>query len=112
MAAYYGGARFTGTKRLAIKESDRGAAMARELAKCGVDLICKENEICVPKSRLYPPKERINGHNDHRIVMAMSVLLTRLGGVIDGAEAVAKSYPNYFEDIQNLGIGVKKDETE
>ena len=112
VAAYYGGARFTGTKRLAIKESDRGAAMARELAKCGVDLICKENEICVPKSRLYPPKERINGHNDHRIVMAMSVLLTRLGGVIDGAEAVAKSYPNFFEDIQNLGIDVKKDETE
>lgn len=112
VAAYYGGARFTGTKRLAIKESDRGAAMARELAKCGVDLICKENEICVPKARLYPPKERINGHNDHRIVMAMSVLLTRLGGVIDGAEAVAKSYPNFFEDIQNLGIGVKKDETE
>lgn len=112
VAAYYGGARFTGTKRLAIKESDRGAAMAQELAKCGVDLICKENEICVPKSCLYPPKERINGHNDHRIVMAMSVLLTRLGGVIDGAEAVAKSYPNFFEDIQNLGIGVKKDETE
>ena len=44
--------------------------------------------------------------------MAMSVLLTRLGGVIEGAEAVAKSYPNFFEDIQNLGIDVKKDETE
>ncbi len=112
VAAYYGGARFTGTRRLAIKESDRGAAMARELAKCGVDLILEENAITVPKAKLYPPTQSISGHNDHRIVMAMSVLLTRLGGVIEGAEAVAKSYPNFFEDVQKLGIGVKKYETE
>ena len=39
--------------------------------------------------------------------MAMSVLLTRLGGVIEGAEAVTKSYPNFFEDIRKLGIDVK-----
>ncbi len=112
LAAYFHGACFTSTRRLAIKESDRGAAMAQELAKCGVNLEIKENEIIVPKARLYPPREVILGHNDHRIVMAMSVLLTRLGGVIDGAEAVAKSYPNFFKDIQNLGIGVKEYEAE
>ncbi len=112
VAAYFGGAHFTGTRRLAIKESDRGKAMAREMAKCGVNLTLGENEITVPKAPLHPPKEAISGHNDHRIVMAMSVLLTRLGGVIHGAEAVAKSYPDFFEDIQNLGIGVKKYETE
>ena len=47
-----------------------------------------------------------------RLVMAMSVLLTRLGGVIEGAEAVAKSYPHFFDDIRNLGIEVNCDETE
>ena len=112
VAAYYNGARFTGTRRLAIKESDRGAAMAAELAKCGVDLILGENEITVPKANLHAPKEAIFGHNDHRIVMAMSVLLSRLGGVIEGAEAVAKSYPNFFEVIKHLGIEVKTYETE
>ena len=108
VAAYFHGARFTGTRRLAIKESDRGAAMAEELAKCGAVLSLGENEITVPKAELHPPKEVICGHNDHRIVMAMSVLLSRLGGEIEGAEAVAKSYPKFFEDIQKLGIEVKK----
>ena len=112
VAAYLNGARFTGTRRLAMKESDRGAAMAEELAKCGVELVMGENEIIVPKVTLYSPKEAISGHNDHRIVMAMSVLLTRLGGVIKGAQAVAKSYPNFFEDIKQLGIEVNCNETE
>ena len=107
LAAYFHGARFTGTRRLAMKESDRGAAMRDELAKCGAKLILDENEITVFKTELYAPTETIFGHNDHRIVMAMSVLLSRLGGEIDGAEAVSKSYPNFFEDIQNLGIKVK-----
>ena len=40
--------------------------------------------------------------------MAMSVLLTRVGGVIRGAEAVAKSFPDYFEQFENLKIEVKK----
>ena len=46
-------------------------------------------------------------HNDHRIVMAMSVLLSITGGEIIGAEAVAKSYPKFFDDILSLGIKVK-----
>ena len=112
LAANLNGARFTGTRRLAMKESDRGAAMAEELLKCGVKLEIAENEIFVPKNQLHSPTEPIFGHNDHRIVMAMSVLLTRLGGVIRGAEAVAKSYPAFFEDIKRLGIEVKNDETE
>lgn len=108
LAAYFHGARFTGTRRLAIKESDRGAAMAEELAKCGALLTIGENEILVHKGELYAPKEKICGHNDHRIVMAMSVLLSRLGGEIQGAEAVAKSYPNFFGDVQKIGIEVKE----
>ena len=44
--------------------------------------------------------------------MAMAVLLTRLGGEIEGAEAVKKSWPEFFEEIKKLGIQVIKDETE
>jgi 3-phosphoshikimate 1-carboxyvinyltransferase len=40
--------------------------------------------------------------------MAMTLLLTLTGGEIEGAEAVAKSYPDFFEDIQKLGIKVEK----
>jgi len=108
LAAYFHGGRFTGTARLRIKESDRGAAMAAELGKCGVELQVYENEIVVPDGKLTPPAEEIKSHNDHRIAMAMSVILSRIGGTLSGAEAVAKSYPDFYKAIKSLGIEVKE----
>jgi len=103
MAALQNGAIFTGTARLAVKESDRGAAMAEELAKVGIRLTVEENRIIVPgKNTLHTPAESIDGHNDHRIVMAMAVVLSVIGGEIKGAEAVRKSYPGFFEDMAAL----------
>ena len=49
----------------------------------------------------------LDGHNDHRIVMAMSVVLSRTGGSISGAEAVRKSYPGFFDHIKQLGAKVE-----
>ena len=43
----------------------------------------------------------------NRIVMACAVLLTLCGGKIEGAEAVSKSYPDFFIDIKKLGVNVK-----
>lgn len=106
MAAAFGGGHFIGTSRLKIKESDRGTVMAEELAKFGIAVSCKENEIIVKKGELHAPKEILQGHNDHRIVMSLSVLATRTGGVIEEAECVKKSYPGFFEDLKKLGIGV------
>lgn len=111
LAAYFHGGRFTRTARLRIKESDRGAAMAAELEKCGVALQVYDNEIIVPKNDLVTPTEIIESHNDHRIAMAMSVILSRIGGTLSGGEAVAKSYPDFFELIKSLGIEVKENET-
>ena len=104
LAAAKNGAVFTGTKRLKIKESDRGDAMKEELAKLGCNITVEENHILVPKSVLKAPTKEINGHNDHRIVMAMAVLLTLTGGIIDGVEAVSKSYPDFFNILSTLGI--------
>lgn len=107
VAAIGQGARFTGTRRLKIKESDRGRAMAEELRKCGVRTELGENEITVYGGTLCAPTAPLCGHNDHRIVMALSVLCTALGGRIEGAEAVAKSFPDFFEVLQSLGVDVK-----
>ncbi len=107
VAAMNHGATFTGTRRLAAKESDRGEAMREELKKVGEEIICRENSITVPTMPLKPPAEPIYGHNDHRIVMAMSLVLTKTGGEIVGAEAVAKTFPNYFDVIKSLGADVK-----
>ncbi|MBQ7936273.1 MAG: 3-phosphoshikimate 1-carboxyvinyltransferase [Clostridia bacterium] len=111
VAAALNGGVFTDTARLKIKESDRGAAMAEELEKCGVQVVLEENRIVVPGGQLKVPCEKINGHNDHRIVMAMAVLLTRTGGVLEEAEAVSKSMPDFFEKLSSLGIEVKINET-
>lgn len=106
-AAALNGGVFVDTARLKIKESDRGAAMAEELKKCGVQVVLEENRIVVPGKKIAAPTERINGHNDHRIVMAMAVLLTRVGGIIEGSEAVSKSMPDFFEKLSSLGIEVR-----
>ena len=52
------------------------------------------------------PSETLCGHNDHRIVMALSLLCTITGGSISEAESVAKSYPDYFKKIKSLGIEI------
>lgn len=104
MAAVKEGATFVGTRRLKIKESDRAQAMAQELAKFGIDVEVRENEVVIHKNDIKTPNCAICGHNDHRIVMACSILLSAVGGVIDGAEAVKKSFPNFFETIGKLGV--------
>ena len=103
-AAYKNGGRFTGTRRLKIKESDRAEVMREELSKFGAELLIEENSVTIPKRKLHSPKEILLGHNDHRIVMSLAVLCSVYGGEIDGCEAVKKSYPDFFEDIKLLGI--------
>lgn len=103
VAAYLGGGEFIGTKRLKIKESDRAEAMKSELEKMGVSVSVSENAVTI-SGVLSAPKEPLCGHNDHRIVMALAVLLSRVGGVIEEAEAVAKSFPDFFEKLETLGI--------
>lgn len=104
VAAVCHGGTFTGTARLRIKESDRAAAMAEELSACGVAVTVEEDRVTVSPVELHPPTRPLCGHNDHRIVMALSVLLSLLGGEITGAEAVCKSYPTFFADLTRLGI--------
>lgn len=96
--------RFTGTRRLRIKESDRAAAMAAELGKCGIRLAVEEDSVTVYPGAPTAPKEPLCGHNDHRVVMSLSVLLSVTGGVLHGAEAVKKSYPAFFSVIRALGV--------
>ena len=105
-AAMRGGARLTGTRRLRFKESDRGAAMAEELAKFGIRVATEENEILIGGEKPHAPAEILQGHNDHRIVMALAVLCTRTGGVIDGAEAVRKSYPAFWDALRSIGANL------
>jgi len=106
-AAKYGGV-FGGTRRLKIKESDRASAMADELKKFGVTVKVYEDTVVVYPTEFHTPTEPLYSHNDHRIVMALSILLTLVGGEIHGAEAVDKSYPEFFAHLRTLGIEVSE----
>ncbi|MGN0636481.1 MAG: 3-phosphoshikimate 1-carboxyvinyltransferase [Acutalibacteraceae bacterium] len=107
LSAVKGETLFTGTKRLKIKECDRGQAMAQELQKFGVSSEVSENTVRIFGGKLQKPTEILCGHNDHRIVMAMTVLSSITGGQISDAQAVRKSYPNFFEDMTRLGLEVE-----
>ena len=103
LAAYRGYGEFTGTRRLRYKESDRIETMREELAAFGAEFDAEEDRVTIRCARFHAPRRVLSGHNDHRVVMALSVLCTVCGGEIEGAEAVAKSMPDFFEKLRALG---------
>lgn len=105
-AAYKNGGKFINTRRLRVKESDRANVMAEELKKFGANVKVYENCVEIEKTQLKPPIVPLCGHNDHRIVMALSVLAAVFGAEIDGAEAVNKSYTDFFRVIKKAGVNV------
>ena len=78
------------------------------LAKFGAKTEVLENSIIVHPSSLSAPNEPLNAHNDHRIVMALATLCTITGGTIVNAQAVEKSFPEYFQVISSLGVSLKE----
>lgn len=110
-AAKHGGT-FTGTGRLSLKESDRAAVMASELSKCGISCTVTADSVTVHPGHFHEPGEPFFGHGDHRIVMALSILCTLVGGEIIGCEAVNKSFPDYFRALTAAGISLSYKETD
>ncbi len=103
LAATKNGGSFIGANRLHLKESDRISSMAKELLKFGSNLVEYDGKVTVSPIT-HAPAETLSGHNDHRIVMALSVLLTKYGGSLSGAEAVNKSFPEFFDELSRLGF--------
>ena len=81
--------------------------MAQELSKFGADIRVSDNEIIIDKAKLYAPKDDLYCHNDHRVVMSLSVLASVYGGRLKGTEAVKKSFPHFFSEMKALGMEVE-----
>jgi 3-phosphoshikimate 1-carboxyvinyltransferase len=97
-----------GAARVRIKESDRLKAICTELNKLGARIEeLPEGLVIQGVDRLRGGS--VSGWNDHRIVMALAIAATRADGpvIIRGSEAVAKSYPTFFEDYATLGGDVR-----
>lgn len=98
-------------ERLRLKESDRIAAMEAELRAVGGEITSEGGTITIHgcAGRLHAPDAPLCGHNDHRVVMSLAVLSAAAGLplTVCEAEAITKSWPNFFEAIKPLGVEVE-----
>jgi 3-phosphoshikimate 1-carboxyvinyltransferase len=100
-----GESRISGLHRLTHKESDRTKTTSALLAGLGIDHSIEDDAFVIAGPQT-PRASTIGGQNDHRIVMAAAIAALRADGpvTIEGAEAVRKSYPDFFADLQKLGV--------
>lgn len=106
-----GTSHFVHAGRLRVKESDRIACMEEELKKLGCQMSSTRDEATVQGVPSIRKDVSLQGHNDHRIVMSLSILASLSDNiVIDEAEAVNKSYPAFFEDLSKCGTEVEYDQ--
>jgi 3-phosphoshikimate 1-carboxyvinyltransferase len=102
-----GTTRITNVPHLRIKESDRLGAMASELGRVGATVVEGPDSLTIPGvwHTGRPPAERvvIDSHDDHRIAMSMALVgLCRPGIEIAAPGVVAKSYPEFWDDLERL----------
>ena len=90
-----------------VKETDRIAVMARELQKMGARVTELPDGLVIDASPLQGTA--VNGHHDHRVVMALAIAGLRAAGTttIDTAEAVAVTYPSFVPSMQQLGARIE-----
>jgi 3-phosphoshikimate 1-carboxyvinyltransferase len=89
---------------LRVKESDRLALVARNLAALGVRAYSEADTLHVEGSEA-PPRGRVETAGDHRLAMAFAVLGTVPGARVelDDERCVAVSYPGFFRDLRAVG---------
>jgi 3-phosphoshikimate 1-carboxyvinyltransferase len=101
-----------GLSTLRIKETDRIAALQTELAKLGVETSASADSLSIEGlghecAALRPA--RIATYEDHRMAMSFAVLAGRFNGLqIEEPQVVTKSFPDFWERLQALGIGVQR----
>jgi 3-phosphoshikimate 1-carboxyvinyltransferase len=99
-----GVSKIVGAERLKIKESDRLIATADALNRIGGKVTPTDDGLIIEPIENFTGGT-VDGFGDHRIVMATAIASTRATGnvTILGANAIEKSYPNFFRDFKNLG---------
>lgn len=101
-----GTTRITGVSHLRHKETDRLAVTSSELSRMGIDVEEGEDELVVHGGDLQGAD--LDGHGDHRIVMALTVAALNADGpsVIRGADCVDVSFPGFFEAVEAIGAKI------
>lgn len=101
-----------GVSTLRLKETDRVHALKQELKKIGATLTeLDDNTLLIQRSSFYKPND-VNAimetYDDHRMAMAAAMLVSRADVCIKNPAVVNKSFPSFWEQLQKLGIKIKR----
>jgi 3-phosphoshikimate 1-carboxyvinyltransferase len=106
LAAYCNGiSTIKGVSRLEHKESNRASVLQQEFGKMGLEIILDKDDMIINSTGKLNGAN-VSSNNDHRIAMACAVAALRAKGLttIQNANAVNKSYPNFYSDLKKLGV--------
>ena len=98
------GCRLSGLHTLKIKETDRLLALKNELEKLGATVQVDNASLNLEKSAQINSDISIETYQDHRMAMAFAPLALKTNLIIKNPEVVSKSYPNFWKDLQKVGI--------
>jgi 3-phosphoshikimate 1-carboxyvinyltransferase len=98
------GCHLTGLHTLKIKETDRLEALRIELTKLGANISVTNNSLTLVPSKEINSNVKIATYNDHRMAMAFAPLALKVPIIIENAEVVSKSYPDFWVDMARLGF--------
>ena len=96
-----------GLHTLKIKETDRLVALKTELEKLGAEVIITDLSLHLKPSKTVNSNITIATYNDHRMAMAFAPLGLKVPIVIENADVVSKSYPQFWEDFKTIGFNLK-----
>jgi 3-phosphoshikimate 1-carboxyvinyltransferase len=105
LASYCKGqTKIKGVNRLTHKESDRSASLQQEFGKMGVRVEVNDDVMIIHGGSTVKGA-KVHSHHDHRVAMACAVAALKAEGetTIEAADAVKKSYPDFFSDLKLLG---------
>ncbi len=105
------GCHLTGLHTLKIKETDRIQALENELTKLGATVTTTEDAITLEPKTAIHSNIKIETYNDHRMAMAFAPLALLVPITIIDAAVVSKSYPNFWNDLKNIGFHISSIES-
>ncbi|GAA4043588.1 3-phosphoshikimate 1-carboxyvinyltransferase [Flavobacterium chungnamense] len=103
------GCHLTGLHTLKIKETDRLEALKTEISKLGANISVTTDSLTIQQSNNLNSNIAIATYQDHRMAMAFAPLALKTPLIIQDAEVVSKSYPAFWEDLQNIGFLIEKE---
>ena len=96
-----------GLHTLKIKETDRLEALKTELTKLGAEISVTNESLHLKPSTSINKNIAIKTYQDHRMAMAFAPLALRTPIIIDEAEVVSKSYPDFWSDLKSVGFQIE-----